>query len=125
MRDEEVSERNDRNKVKAFHCEFYNRCLAALVYVCSKQNPFIHMSFLGLFYLHSSLPTWDFIHSLQVNPAIRPVNGSGLLGLGRVQPNPLSQPCNLILFFLCEIIMELQVKYILRFLVAYPPSHNY
>ncbi|XP_070680668.1 uncharacterized protein [Malus domestica] len=30
MRDEEVSERNDRNKVKAFHCEFYNRCLAAL-----------------------------------------------------------------------------------------------
>ncbi|XP_050137189.1 derlin-2.1-like [Malus sylvestris] len=29
------------------------------VYVCSKQNPFIHMSFLGLFYLHSSLPTWD------------------------------------------------------------------
>ncbi|XP_070680667.1 uncharacterized protein [Malus domestica] len=31
MRDEEVSERNDRNKVKAFHCEFYNRCLAALL----------------------------------------------------------------------------------------------
>ncbi|CAN6680129.1 unnamed protein product [Malus baccata var. baccata] len=40
------------------------------VYVCSKQNPFIHMSFLGLFYLHNSLPTWDFIHPLQVNPAI-------------------------------------------------------
>ncbi|KAM1662963.1 hypothetical protein ACFX13_043245 [Malus domestica] len=73
--------KRDRNKVKAFDCEFYNRCLAALemvpfrvchfwlgffqaavlkkVYVCSKQNPFIHMSFLGLFYLHSSLPTWD------------------------------------------------------------------
>ncbi|KAM1318378.1 hypothetical protein EV2_003734 [Malus domestica] len=26
---------------------------------CLKQNPFIHMSFLGLFYLHNSLLTWD------------------------------------------------------------------
>ncbi|XP_050153599.1 uncharacterized protein LOC126628053 isoform X1 [Malus sylvestris] len=112
-------------RVCHFWLGFFQAAVLKKVYVCSKQNPFIHMSFLGLFYLHSSLPTWDFIHSLQVNPAIRPVNGSGLLGLGRVQPNPLSQPCNLILFFLCEIIMELQVKYILRFLVAYPPSHNY
>ncbi|RXH96087.1 hypothetical protein DVH24_008587 [Malus domestica] len=38
-------------------CKFFP--LLPVLSVCSKQNPFIHMSFLGLFYLHSSLPTWD------------------------------------------------------------------
>ncbi|KAM1318379.1 hypothetical protein EV2_003734 [Malus domestica] len=33
--------------------------ISQVAIISYKQNPFIHMSFLGLFYLHNSLLTWD------------------------------------------------------------------